>query len=129
MSHYTLDFGEIIILQDDIAEVIIHEGVEMDDAIVDQYHAFLLMHLQSPFSLLINKINPYTYTFSAQLKLANLPQIHAMAVVAYNRVTEMTTESLNNMPREYSWNLKVFNNKDVALDWLKAEQGLAAVYE
>ncbi len=129
MSHYTLDFGEIIILQDDIAEVIIHEGIEMDDAIVDQYHAFLLTHLQSPFSLLINKINAYTYTFSAQLKLASLPQIHAMAVVAYNRVTEMTTESLSNMPRECSWNLKVFNNKDVALDWLKSEQSLSVAYE
>lgn len=129
MSHYTLDFGEIIILQDDIAEVIIHEGIEIDDLMVDQYHAFLLTHLQPPFSVLINKVNAYTYTFSAQLKLGNLPQIQAIAVVAYNRVTEKTTESLNNIPREQPWNLKIFNEKGVALDWLKSEQGLAAVYE
>ena len=39
---------------------------------VEEYHAFLLKHLVSPFSLLINKINSYTYSFDAQVNLATL---------------------------------------------------------
>jgi len=49
---------------------------------VEEYHAFLLAHLVSPFSLLINKINSYSYNFDAQINLATLKEIKAMAVVA-----------------------------------------------
>ena len=62
-------------------------------AMVKQYHEFLLSHLVSPFSLLINKVNGYTYDFDAQVNLATLEEINAMAVVAYTRSTKISTES------------------------------------
>ena len=76
MDLYELSFAKIIILRDDIAEVMINDGVEMDTGMVDQYHVFLLTHLQAPFSLLINKVNSYTYTFEAQEKLAEAKELH-----------------------------------------------------
>lgn len=100
----------------------INEGVEMNTDMVDVYHAFLLAHLQPPFSLLVNKINAYTYDFHAQIKLATLKEINSMAVVAYNRVTHLTTESLASYPRSEKWNLKIFTNRDEALEWLLLEQ-------
>ena len=125
MDLYELPFAKIIILRDDIAEVMINDGVELDVNMVEQYHDFLLTHLQAPFSLLINKVNSYTYDFQAQAKLATLEEINAMAVVAYNRITEITTQTLASYPREIEWNLKIFSNRDDALAWLISEQAEA----
>lgn len=122
MDLHVLPFAKIIILRDDIAEVMINDGVKMDMAMVEQYHDFLLSHLRAPFSLLINKVNSYTYDFQAQEKLATLKEINAMAVVAYNRVTEITTETLASYPRDVKWNLEIFPNRDDALEWLISEQ-------
>jgi len=122
MDLYELPFAKIIILYDDIAEVMIADGIEMDEQMVDQYHDFLLSHLHPPFSLLINKINSYSYNFPAQIKLATLKEINAMAVVAYNRITEISTETLASYPRSEEWNFKIFSNRDEALDWLFSER-------
>ncbi len=122
MDLHELDFAKIILLREDIAEVLINDGVEMDADMVDQYHDFLLTHLRAPFSLLINKLNAYTYDFSAQKKLATLKEINAMAVVAYNRMTAISTQSLASVPRQVEWNMKIFSNRDEALNWLVAEQ-------
>ena len=122
MDLYELPFARIIILRDDIAEVIINEGVQMDASMVEQYHAFLLSHLQAPFSLLINKVNAYSYDFDAQKKLATLEEIRAMAVVVYNRVSRIATETLASFPRAVKWNLKIFSNREEALNWLVAQQ-------
>ena len=119
---FELPFAKIIILHDNIAEVVINDGIEMDVKMVEQYHDFLLSHLHSPFSLLINKINAYSYDFQAQIKLATLTEINAMGVVAYNRVTKLNTETLASYPRSEKWNLKVFSNRDEALAWLLSEQ-------
>jgi len=120
---YDLPFAKIIILSDSIAEVIINENVEMTLVMVKEYHEFLLSHLVSPFSLLINKVNSYTYDFDAQLNLATLTEINAMAVVAYTRSTKISTEYLNSsVPREKDWNLKIFSNRDEGLNWLHLEQ-------
>jgi hypothetical protein len=123
MDLHELPFAKIIILHDDIAEVMINDGVRMNEEMVEQYHDFLLSHLSAPFSLLINKINSYTYDFQAQEKLATLKEINAMAVVAYNRVTKITTETLASYPRDVEWNLSIFSNRDEALAWLLSEQG------
>ncbi|MGB5604488.1 MAG: hypothetical protein WBO14_18850 [Gammaproteobacteria bacterium] len=122
MDFYELPFAKIIMLRDDIAEVMIDEGIEMDNEMVEQYHGFLLAHLRAPFSLLINKINSYSYDFHAQQKLATLREINAMAVVAYNGMTKITTETLASYPRDVKWHLKVFSNRDEALAWLLTEQ-------
>lgn len=122
MDLHELSFAKIIILREDIAEVIINDGIEMNAEMVDEYHNFLLSHLHAPFSLLINKVNSYTYDFQAQEKLATLKEINAMAVVAYNRATRISTEMLATFPRNVDWNLRIFSNRDEALAWLLAKQ-------
>lgn len=122
MDVFELPFAKITILRDDIAEVVINDGVEMDVQMVDQYHAFLLAHLRAPFSLLINKVNAYSYHHDAQQRLAALNEINAMAVVAYNRATVFATKTLSTYPREGEWNLKIFSDRDDALAWLVSEQ-------
>ena len=121
MDLYELPFAKIIILSDDIAEVMINDGIDMDIKMVNKYHDFLLSHLNNPFSLLINKVNSYAYTGDAQNKLATLKEINAMAIVSYNRVTTSVTEGLALMHEE-DWHLKIFNDRSVALKWLESEQ-------
>lgn len=122
MDSHELPFAKITILRDDIAEVIINDGIEMDVSMVEQYHKFLLSHLRSPFSLLINKVNSYTYDFQSQKTIAVLKEINAIAIVAYNRMTEITTQSLAAVPRNIEWNMKIFPDRDNALLWLESEQ-------
>lgn len=122
MTLYLLPFAKITLIREDLAEVVINEGVEINMEMLNQYHDFLLNHLRPPFSLLINKINTYSYTFDAQAKLATLKEINAIGVVAYNRVTLMALDSLASFPREVKWNMKAFTNYDDALSWVMAEQ-------
>jgi len=123
MDKRALSFATIIPLRNDIAEVIVDEGVELDLDMVREYHRYLLANFNSPFSLLVNKIHAYTYTFEAQLNLATLEEINVMAVVAYNRATKVSTENLaNSIPRQIEWNLRIFNERSSAVSWLVEQQ-------
>ena len=122
MHLYVLPFAKIKILTDNIAEVVIDEGIEMDMVMVDYYHEFLLSHLHPPFSLLINNINSYSYNFKAQNKINTLKEINLIAVVAYDRITMITTELLATYPRPEPWSLKIFSCRGEALAWLLVEK-------
>ena len=61
MDSYELSFGKIIILRNDLAEVIVNEGVEVDFGMVEEFHHFLLSNFTHSFSLLINKVNSYSF--------------------------------------------------------------------
>lgn len=122
MQLHELGFAKIVLLRNDIAEVFINEGVVMDEAMVDEYHRFLLDHLSAPFSLLVNKINTYTYDFPAQLKLATIKEIRAMAVVVYSSMTEHATGALAAVPRETTWNIRTFHDREAGLEWLLSVQ-------
>nr|WP_321231152.1 hypothetical protein [uncultured Psychroserpens sp.] len=118
MKVFILPFGKINIIHNNIAEVIINEGVVMDIDMVNQYHEFLLSNLESPFSLLINKENSYSYKFDAQLQIANLSQVKSMAVLIYNLNSEMATQILININKGNNWDIKLFKDRQVALNWL-----------
>ena len=117
-----LSFGQIILLREDIAEVIVNPDIEFDSQMVEEYHEFLLTHLKAPFALLVNKLNSYSYSLEAQLEIANLKEISAMAVVSYSISTNITTKLLINIPRSVHWNLKIFPDREEALLWLENEQ-------
>jgi len=52
MKVFLLPFGKIKILQSNIAEVIINDGVVIDLEMVYTYRHLLQSHLEAPFSLL-----------------------------------------------------------------------------
>jgi len=128
MSLYRLAFGKIIILKDDIAELIVDEGVEMTRKMVDDCHEFLIEHLKLTFSLLVNNINSYAYSFSAQRHFATIPQLQAVAFVAYSPVTARSIEALLYVPRKVDWNVDVFTDRSLALKWLQEEQERTSGY-
>lgn len=121
MSIYNLSFGTIKVLHKNLAEVIVDEGVVMDEVIVAKFHDFLLKTLNAPFGVLINKKKSYSYTFEAQKKIVRLNEIKSTAVVANNSGAVMATETIININANNHGNIKLFQERDNALVWLKKE--------
>jgi len=119
MSTYNLSFGIINVLQYNLAEVIVNEGVLMDEVMIVEYHDFLLKMLKAPFGLLVNKRHSYSYTFGAQKTITHLDEIKSMAVVAQTSGAVMSTETLINV--NMNRNIKMFQEKEAALVWLQKE--------
>lgn len=118
MTRHQISFGTIHILQANIAEVIVDAHVEITLPMVNEFHQFLRAHLQAPFALLINKVNPYSYTYEAQKEIGTLPEISVMAVVTYRDVSQATTKHLIQLPRDVAWNIQLFSDRSSALTWL-----------
>lgn len=117
---YKLSFGTIITINNHLAEVIIDEGIEMDEHLVDAYHDFLLSHLKAPFSLLINKKNSYSYTFEAQKVIANLKEIDNMAVLVGTLGSTLATKTIISLKERE--NIRMFVDREEALDWLNEQK-------
>lgn len=117
-----LKMGRIIKLSNELAEIIVDDGMVIDMDMVREYHTWIQNNLSDPCLLLINKIYPYTYTFEAQNKIACLDQIRAMAVVVYNRISEVVTRDLASFPREHEWYIQIFDSRHDALLWLEGQK-------
>jgi|SRR5690606_27019400 len=118
MKSLRLSFATISILEKNLAEIIIDEGIIMDEVMVDEYHDFLLTNLTAPFSLIINKRHCYSYTFEAQKTICNLKEIHLMAVIVTTNGALMATETLIKINEQNNWNIEMFNDRDLALKWI-----------
>ncbi|WP_298346287.1 hypothetical protein [uncultured Algibacter sp.] len=118
MSSHKLSFGTINILKNNLAEVIVDEGVVMDEVMIDEYHDFLLNTLDVPFALLVNKKNSYTYTFTAQKNIVHLNEIKAIAVITKTSGAVMSTETLINVNGNINSNIKLFQERQSGLTWL-----------
>ena len=121
MQNTKLSFCDIKAIAPHVCEVTVYHAVEIDDDMVDEYHGFLTKHQDETKGLLINKKNDYTYTFSAQTRLLDLPHVKAIAVVVYRQSSRIITELISRTPRRNPWNLKIFDDYDEAVDWLRSE--------
>lgn len=120
MKSLRLSFATILVLGPNLAEVIIDEGIIMDEIMVVEYHDILLTNFTAPFSLIINKQNCYSYTFEAQKTICNLKEIHLIAVIANTSGALMATETLIKINEQNNWNIEVFKERDVALKWISS---------
>src|SRR5690606_961347 len=118
MKSYELPFATIIIHRNDLAEVIINEGVVLNALMVDVYHDFLLTYLQAPFTLLINNKYSYSYTFEDQRAIDNLKEIKQMVFVVETNGALMSTETLIKLNEDKNWNAKLFHDRETALNWI-----------
>ncbi len=121
MKTKTFPFAEISKIDNSIAEIIAYDGVEIDVGNISLLHKWKRENLNAPCGILVNKVNRYSYTFEAQMKLGDLKEIKAIAVVSYQKLTEISTKLLKNAPTKNKLNLEIFDNRNQALKWLKAE--------
>jgi len=121
MNSYKLSFGTINVLQNNLVELIVNEGVIIDKVMIKEFHDFLLNKFKGAFGLLVNIIHSYSYTFGAQKTIAKLDEIKSMALVAQTSGAVMSTETLINVNGNMSRNIKLFQEKEAALTWLQKE--------
>jgi len=124
MERHRLSFCNAIKLDDNLAEFIVDEGVEFNQARVDEYHAWIEANLQRPYLVLVHKLNAYHYDFTAQRKVGTLPGIKAVAFVVYSNISKMVTQVMLSMPRDADWAYSIFDNRDEALSWLESQRFL-----
>lgn len=118
MELYYFSFGKIIILQSDIAEVIVDEGVDIDIKMVDEIHHCFLSIFPHSFSLLINKTNSYSTQLDALIKFGTLSVINKIAVFAPNKMAKLSADFAADIPSSAILNIEVFTNRGDALSWL-----------
>lgn len=115
---HKLSFCIVSKLSNCCAEFVVNKGVEVNLDMVFEYHDWLLKNLQPPMYILLNKMFPCTYSFEAQVQLASLQEVRAMAVVAYDKASRSTTQIMQTVPREGDWLIEVFDDREAALSWL-----------
>ncbi len=118
MEYYEISFGKIIILRNDLAEVIVNEGVEIDTVMVTEFHQCLLTHFANSFSLLITKVNSYSTKFDAMVQCGTLAQLEKMAVFAPSRKARLGADLALNVPRPVELDIQIFTDREEALAWL-----------
>lgn len=129
MNKFILSFAEIIILKENLIEIIIDEGIEVSAGMVNEFHDFLLTYLEGPFRILINSKNSYSYTFRAQIQMANLKEIEAIGVSAETKSSMMSIETMIFLSKNNSCNIdfEIFKTRIEALAWLQNPKLISAI--
>jgi hypothetical protein len=124
MSH-NLSFAKVNIINENIAEVIVEQGVEISLEMSEEYNDFLAEIFPKNFALLINKVNQYDFSFEAKLSMASHENLTAIAVITYDDKSKQSVERIAALRQLDGWNLRVFNGLNLGwqdgLDWLQAE--------
>ena len=124
MNH-NLSFAKINILNENVAEVIVGQNVEISLEMSEEYNDFFAEKFPNDFAILVNKINKYDFSFEAKLSMASHENLKAIAVVAYDKEGKQEVEKLAAMRQIDGWNLKVFDGLNLGwqdgLTWLENE--------
>jgi len=130
MSH-DLSFAKVNVLSENVAEVIVKQGVEISLEMSEEYNDFLTERFPENFALLVNKINQYDFSFEAKLNMASHENLIAIAVVTYDVQGKQSVEKMATMREIDGWNLKVFDGLNLGrqegIDWLQGELNAVAL--
>ncbi len=97
MKKIRLSFCEISFLEDNIVEVITDKGVEINAALVEEYHNFYKNTFDCAFGVLVTKKYDYSYDFPAMLKIGDLENLKAVAVLHFSDFSK-TAHMVNKIP-------------------------------
>jgi hypothetical protein len=122
MITHRIKLGQAIILEPDIAEIVVDEGITLDLDMVHDYHDWIRTNMPDPCFVLINKRNAFVYEFDAQLEVGTIKQIKAVAFYTPSDTSYHVTEMLAQLPRKLDWIYKLFYTHDEALYWLKKQR-------
>lgn len=119
---HNIGFADIIVLEDDLAEVVVNKNTEITLAMVHQLHQTLLDNLTAPFFLLVNKINNYSYDFEAMHELGSIKELKGIAIIHYSEKSKKNAQYLASLSRKIAWNAKTFNRRNDGLDWISNQK-------
>ncbi|MCK4744345.1 MAG: hypothetical protein KAT25_11040 [Sulfuriflexus sp.] len=114
-----LSFCYITNITNNITEVKIDEDIIVDETMVDEYHSWLTQHHSGAFGVLVDKTNHYSYTFEAQLKLGQVENIQAIAILVKDHSAEVATQALMGIKQRRQIPNNIFYQREEALEWLQ----------
>jgi len=122
MEMYRVSFASIRLLEVNLAEITVDEGVDIDLKMVEEIHLALHSLLPDKFSLFINKKNSYSTQLDALIKFGQLKGIDKIAVYAPNKMAQLSADFSASIPSSSVLNIQVFTDPNIALAWLKQSQ-------
>lgn len=118
-----LQFGVIKMLNAHLVEVFIDKDIKVDLDMMIECEDMLSELMPGPYGLLLNEKQPHTYTPEAEAYFSEMENMQAMAVVVYTRFTDIASKYLQSFHEDAAWNLKVFYDREKALEWLEGQSG------
>ena len=113
------EFAAVEILAPNIGEVTAATDVEMDPSKVMLLEQWFLKHLESPYGILVNRRNAYSHSHESMDAVSKLQDLGALAIVVHGGLSRVAAD----IHLLYQDNVEVFEDRDLALDWLKASLG------
>lgn len=125
MIKHQLSFAQVNLLNENLAEIIIDANVIISLEMTEEYEQFIAENVTDNYTILVNKINHYDFSFEAKLSVASHENLAAIAVVTYNNDSQKSVENIAAMRKRDGWNLKIFDGlslgRQQAIQWLATE--------
>ena len=118
MDVHQISFAKITVLRNDLAEIVVDNGVDINVKMVDEIHHCFLSIFSHTFSLLINKTNSYSTQLDALMQFGTLASINKIAIFAPNKMARMSADFSATIPSSKSLNIEVFIDRNDAILWL-----------
>ncbi|MBK1877132.1 hypothetical protein [Pelagicoccus mobilis] len=117
---YRLSFCTIIQIKDDLFEVFVDEGVNVDGECAREELEFWTKLRSEPYDLILNCTKSFSYDFRGASEIGKCPFQRRLAVLVYNNVqyssNSMAIEiNMIKMPEKI---VQTFSDRDAALAWL-----------
>lgn len=122
MEIHQISFAKVCILSNDLAEITVDSGADINLNMVNELHQLLLSLFCDSFSLLINKSNSYSTQLDALIHFGTLPAIDKIAIFAPNKLAKMSANFSATIPSSAVLTIEVFTERDDALEWLIEEK-------
>ena len=123
-STLCIDLGHTTLtrLTSNIVELVVHENVAVDAAMIDSWVSTIPVLVEGDVGLLINKKYNYWYTWEAQQQLCSYDPITApIAILPHAGRAEEALEFLRTLPPICHWNIRTIRDRGQALTWLQSE--------
>lgn len=121
----TTSFGQINIISPNIAEIIIHQGIEISLELVEEYEAIMSEYFVNSYAVLVNRVNQYSYAFEALLCVGSSKNLVAAAVINYSAASAQQTKDLQAVRQFDNLSIKEFSGLELgrehALTWLNEQ--------
>ena len=122
MEMHQISFAKVCVLSNDLAEITVDCGADINLNMVNELHQLLLSLFCDSFSLLINKSNSYSTQLDALIHFGTLPAIDKIAIFAPNKLAKMSADFSATIPSSAVLTIEVFTERDDALEWLIEEK-------
>lgn len=110
-----LPFGHFEEIEPNIMEIIIHEGVQLDEKHIEQIEQGLLTLYKDEYSLLINRKNAYSHGHESLARIGELKNVSSIAILVYSETSLMAAK----IHLVYSKNVQIFTDRNSAINWLR----------